>query len=365
MNTDRYQRQIILKGFGNEAQKKLSKAKILVVGAGGLGCPALQYLAAAGVGCIGIADHDVVEISNLHRQVLFGLADVGLLKVDVAANRIKQLNPDVKVDFYPISIDKLNALEIISKYDLVFDGTDNFESRYIINDSCTALKKPLVFAAVSGFEGQLAVFNLDDERGINTNYRDLFPVPPKAGEIPNCAENGVLGIVPGVIGTMAAGEIIKIITGIGKPLANRLVHYNMLTQQQYEITISPSDEYRKMNSEADFIEVHKPKLTENYIEIDVDEMNALRTRPSTLVIDVRERHEFPRLNTSVYRQIPMSEFESFATSVINEENIVLICQHGVRSIGAAEILHQKYKGTKNIFSLKGGIAKWRNYFLNQ
>jgi len=363
MNTERYQRQIILNGFGVDAQEKLSQAKILVIGAGGLGCPALQYLVAAGLGCIGIADHDLVELSNLQRQILYGIADIGLLKAEVSAQKLQQINPEVELILHPFAIDKKNILETINAYDIIFDGTDNFETRYLINDACTLLKKPLVFAAVSGFEGQLAIFNVEDERGIATNYRDLFPIQPDAGEIPNCAENGILGVLPGIIGTMAAGEIIKLITGIGKPLINKLLHYNLLSQQQYEINISPSGDYRKLKSEADFMNTNQENLVHSYIEIDVEQMISLGKTESTLLIDVRERHEFPKLDSNIYRQIPMSEFDAFLSSNIEEDNIIILCQHGVRSVAAAETLHQKYTNSKKIYSLKGGIAKWRSHFL--
>ncbi|WP_231424857.1 MULTISPECIES: HesA/MoeB/ThiF family protein [Pedobacter] len=361
MNTERYQRQIILSGFGMESQQRLADAKVLVIGAGGLGCPALQYLVAAGVGCIGVADHDVVELSNLQRQVLYGIDDIGLLKVDVAAKRLQQMNPESKLILHPTSINKNNVIEIISNYNLIFDGTDNFESRYLINDACTLLKKSLVFAAVSGFEGQIAVFNTPDEQKTITNYRDLFPVQPNANEIPNCAENGVLGVLPGIIGTMAAGEIVKLITGIGKPLINKLLHYNLLNQEQYEINISPSDEYKQVTA-SDLMNNTAESVLSSYTEIDAESMLELSKKKSTLLIDVRERHEFPKLNPTTYQQIPMSEFDVFAASDIVADNIILLCQHGIRSVAAAEKLHSIYGDSKKIYSLKGGIAKWRNHF---
>ena len=363
MNTERYQRQIILDGFGIESQQRLTEAKVLVIGAGGLGCPALQYLVAAGVGCIGIADHDVVELSNLQRQVLFGMDDIGLPKAEVAAKRLQQMNPETELILHPILVNRTNVIEIISGYDLIFDGTDNFESRYLINDACVLLKKPLVFAAVSGFEGQIAIFNVANEFDISTNYRDLFPVQPGANEVPNCAENGVLGVLPGIIGTMAAGEIIKLLTKIGKPLINKLLHYNLLSQEQYEINISPSDEYQKVTTEADLMNNNIGNPIQSYLEIDAERMIELSKKDSTLIIDVRERHEFPRLNANTFQQVPMSEFDRFASSTIKADHIVLLCQHGIRSVAAAEKLHQKYGDTKRIYSLKGGIAKWRNHFL--
>jgi adenylyltransferase/sulfurtransferase len=236
---ERYQRQIILKGFGEEGQQKLLQAKVLVIGAGGLGCPALQYLAAAGVGTIGIVDDDVISLSNLHRQVLYTPDDIDHPKVEVAASKLRQLNPDVNIYPYRIRLEKSNAFEIIRQYDLLIDGTDNFASRYMINDACFLLNKPLIYGAVSQYEGEVAVFSphflMGSTRGVN--YRDLFPNPPKDGEVLNCAEAGVLGVLPGIIGTMQAAEAIKLITGIGTPLMNKLLTYNVLSQEIYEVSL--------------------------------------------------------------------------------------------------------------------------------
>ena len=365
MNTERYERQIILNGFGIEAQERLSQAKVLVIGAGGLGCPALQYLVAAGVGCIGIADHDRIDLSNLQRQVLYSTADIGLLKTEVATKRLHLTNPEVKLIPHPIAVEKENVLELISTYDIIFDGTDNFESRYLINDACALLRKPLIFAAVSGYEGQLAVFNVPDQEGISTNYRDLFPIQPVPGEIPNCAESGILGVVPGIIGTMAAGEIIKIISGSKTVFINKLLHYNLLTQEQYVINISPSAEHQSLEIATSLEATDMKSSSHTYLEIDIQEMERFKNDPSALIVDVRERHEFPKLNTEIYTQIPMSEFNDFAASEIGANSIVLLCQHGIRSVAAAELLHQKFGSAKKIYSLKGGIAKWRNHFLKK
>ncbi|MBC6111428.1 ThiF family adenylyltransferase [Pedobacter fastidiosus] len=370
MDTERYNRQLILKGFGEVAQQKLSKAKVLVIGAGGLGCPALQYLVASGVGKIGLVDGDFVSLSNLHRQILFTTTDVGKLKVEVAAQRLSALNPEVELKIYPNFITQENALEMLAQYDFIIDGTDNFESRYLINDACVLLKRPLIFGAVSGFEGQLAIFNIEDKNGEKTNYRDLFPIQPNKGEISNCAENGVLGVLPGIIGTMMATETIKLITGIGESLVNKILNYNLLNQQFYEITITPSpartyklpagkDEFLKMNYGNTLDKKHNQVL-----EIDIDELQNLQNQDSTLIIDVRETYEVPALNPLDYKQVPMSIFESFLNQEIEEENIILLCQHGIRSLAAAEYLHEKYGQKKNIYSLKGGIIRWKNYFTN-
>ena len=364
MNKERYHRQIILDGFGAAAQQRLYDAHVLVIGAGGLGCPALQYLVGAGVGHIGIIDDDSISLSNLHRQILYNTEDIGKLKVVVAAERLQLLNPEINITPYPERLTKNNILNIIKAYDFILDGTDNFESRYLVNDACALLKKPLVFAAVSAFEGQLAVFNVAGEKNAATNYRDLFPIPPSSGEIPNCEANGVLGVLPGIIGSMAAAEIIKLIAGIGDPLINQLLHYNLLSHKQYVLNISPADNYLLPKTEPEFLamDYDNNASSESYSEIDVQKMQVLQQEPATILIDVREEHEYPMLDKGVYKQIPMSAFQAFLSTTVDAKNIVLICQHGIRSVAAAELLHGKYGGTKNIYSLKGGIAKWAGYF---
>ena len=240
----RYQRQITLEGFGMEAQEKLSKAKILVIGAGGLGCPILQYLAAAGIGCIGIADEDTIQLSNLNRQILFGQEDIGKYKVEVAAAKINALNDRIQIVSYRERFDQQMCIEHFPKYDIIVDATDNFESRYMINDACVLLDKPLVFGAVSQYEGQVAVFNVLSNN-IAVNYRDLFPSPPKNDEVLNCAEGGVLGVLPGTIGVMQATEVIKLVSGVGAALTNQMLTYNALTNQFITITLVKNPEANK------------------------------------------------------------------------------------------------------------------------
>ena len=357
---------MILDGFGEASQLLLTKAKVLVIGAGGLGCPALQYLAAAGIGCLGIADDDTISLSNLHRQVLFTTGDVGKLKVEIARERLLQMNSEIEVISHPVRLQKSNLLDVIRSYDFILDGTDNFATRYLINDACALLGKPLIFAAVSAFEGQLAIFNVSDEKNQRTNYRDLFPIPPKPGEIKNCAENGVLGVLPGVIGTMAAAETIKLITGIGRTLINKLLHYNLLHMDQYEINISQAYDYSLPKTENEFLKMEYTEsyqLTQGYTEIDITQLTEIQGEDSTLLVDVREAHEFPILDSKIYTNIPMSELADFLATDIQAKNIVFICQQGIRSVTAAKLLHEKYGATKNIYSLKGGIAKWGNHFL--
>ncbi len=211
LEAKRYARQTILEEIGLLGQQKLKEARVLVIGAGGLGCPALQYLCSCGVGTLGIADFDTIEHSNLHRQILFGPADVGRRKAEVAAEQLQRQNPDVKTELFLTAVTEENACELISQFDLVIDGCDNFLTRYIVNDTCVKLDKPLVYGSILGFQGQLAVFNHNGSK----NLRDIFPEPPNAEDVPNCAENGVLGSVPGVLGTLMANEGMKLLLGMG------------------------------------------------------------------------------------------------------------------------------------------------------
>lgn len=310
INKERYSRQLILQGFGETAQNQLVNSRVLVIGAGGLGCPVLQYLAASGVGSIGIIDDDFVSLSNLHRQILFTTDDIGRLKVEVSKERLQKINPDLSINIYPFKIDKANAIDILTEYDFIFDGSDNFATRYLVNDVCAMMKKPLIFAAVSGYEGQLAIFNIHGKENVTTNYRDLFPIQPKAGEILNCAENGVLGILPGIIGTMAAGEIIKLITKIGTPLINKMKHYNLLNGESYELNISPGHNYRLPNTKEELFAMQyeeRREISDNFKEIGAVDLKSLNKQSSTLVIDVRERRELPKLNDKEILQVPMSE----------------------------------------------------------
>ncbi len=358
---ERYQRQIILKGFGIDGQHKIMQAKVLVVGAGGLGCPALQYLVAAGVGSLGIVDDDVVSLSNLHRQVLYTAAEIGLLKVAVAAEKLKQLNADVNIFTYPERLENKNAFAIISQYDLVIDGTDNFTSRYMINDACVLLSKPLIYGAVSQYEGQVAVFTNTLLTGVN--YRTIFPHPPKNGEVLNCAEAGVLGMLPGIIGTMQAAEAIKLITGIGAALVNKLLTYNLLACEMYVVELMPVECANKLlpKNETEFLAmsyVDECSTKQNgVIEIDAEQMQRLSKLTNTVVIDVREKGELPLMKNFAHQQIPMSVFKE-NISAIDKQTVVLFCQHGVRSLYAAELLHEVFGTGKDVYSLKGGVVKW-------
>lgn len=368
----RYHRQMILKNFGETGQQKLLQAKVLVIGAGGLGCPALQYLTAAGVGTLGIADDDVVSLSNLHRQILFTVNDIGLPKASKAAEKLRQLNPDIEIFAYAERLTTQNAYSIIGLYDIIIDGTDNFASRYLINDACVLLDKTLVYGAVSQYEGQVAIFNgpqplKGNEKSVN--YRDLFPQPPKENEVLNCAEAGVLGVLPGIIGTMQANESIKLITGIGKPLINLLLTYNALNNQMYELELSARPETRALipENKTAFEQTNYEWLcnaTFDLQEIDGIFFKQLLSSAEVDVIDVRELYELPAIEAFTHHKIPLSQLAENLI-LMNANTVVCICQSGKRSLLAAKQLATIFGVSKKIYSLHGGIIQWKQQHAKQ
>jgi len=361
---ERYQRQMILKGFGESGQQKLLHAKVLVIGAGGLGCPVLQYIAAAGVGTIGIVDDDIVALNNLHRQVLYSVSDIGLLKAETAARTLRKVNPEIKIIPYNERLTTENAFRIIENFEIVIDGTDNFSSRYMINDACVLLNKPLIYGAVSQFEGQVSVFNVPEHGSkAAVNYRDLFPDPPKENEVANCAEAGVLGVLPGIIGTMMANETIKLITGIGESLANQLLTYDALTNKVYQINLSARKETRSLIPrnqaeflETDYVSVCSSASTES--EIDPDTFDSLIEKGGVDVIDIREAHELPEADEFLNIKIPLAQLED-NSDLIKSDTVIAFCQTGKRSLQATRILSGIFGDKKKIYSLRGGILEWK------
>lgn len=354
----RFDRQIHLRGFGSEGQNKLSQSSVLIVGAGGLGCPVLLYLAAAGVGKIGIVDGDVVSISNLNRQILYGENDAGKSKAVVAAEIICEKYSDIDVDYYTFFLDNVNALEVISQYDVIVDCCDNFSTRYLINDACVLLNKPLIYGAIYQYEGQVSVFNVKNDTGNSYNYRDLFPVPPDASQIPNCNDTGVLGVLPGIIGNMQAAETIKLITGIGKILCGKILYYNVLQQDFYELDIA-KNAAASTNAPADELEFRSHLYnitctTVNSIDWNTAQrMYALQTH-RTAFVDVREKDELPRVNVFSCLELPLSILTKNTDFLSQIDTVVIFCKSGVRSETAVMQLQQLFPN-KKFYSIIGGI----------
>ncbi len=356
----RYDRHITIPEFGLEGQKKLKQARVLVVGSGGLGSPLLLYLAAAGVGNIGIIDFDRVEDSNLHRQVIFGEEEIGMAKVEAARKRLLGLNPYINIEVYNERFTSKNALELVEKYDLVADGTDNFPTRYLVNDACVLKGKTNVYASIFQFEGQVSVFNLRDEHGkFGPNYRDLYEMPPPPGLVPNCAEGGVLGVLPGIIGSMQALEVIKVITGVGEPLGGKLYSFDALsfTSRIFTFHKKPSNPLNGENPiQTGLVDYEEfcglPK--QSFKEITPEEFLKLEGYGEKFqLIDVREPHEYESNNLSG-ELIPLGSIIENTDLIKKDRKVVLHCKMGGRSAQAIHMLEQEY-GFDNLYNLKGGI----------
>jgi len=341
-----YQRQIILPELGIAGQEKLKAASILMIGAGGLGCPVLQYLVAAGVGHIGIADNDVVDLSNLHRQILYTNLDVGKPKAITAKEKLGYLNPFVKITAYQERVTLENAERLISQYDVIIDGSDNFPTRYLINDTCVQLNKPLVFGSIFKFEGQVAVFNYRQ----GPNYRDLFAEAPSEGEVANCAEIGVIGVLPGIIGTLMANEAIKVIGEIGETLSGKLLTMNALDCSTNIFKICS----RKPISQTPVTMADKSIEPEDKeISIDLLKKWMNKTPDKVFLVDVREEYEFDENNIGG-TNIPLYELNKHIAAFPVDKKLVFICQTGQRSKMAIKIVKPLFDG--EIFSVKGGIS---------
>jgi len=362
----RYNRHIIIPGFGMEAQQKLKKARVLVVGSGGLGSPVLLYLAAAGIGTIGIVDFDVVDDSNLQRQVLFGVDAVGQPKVEAAKKRLQALNPHIELKLYNTHLNSHNALDILKDYDVIADGTDNFPTRYLVNDASVLLGKPNVYASIFQFEGQVSVFNYRPAGGtLGPNYRDLYPTPPPPGLVPSCAEGGVLGVLPGIIGSLQALEVIKVITGVGETLSGRFYIFDALNFESRTFTIKPRED-NPLNGK-------NPTIT---ALIDYEQfcgMRAVEEKPLKEVtakelydwqvtgepfqlIDVREPHEYAIVNIGG-ELIPLATVADHAGEIDRDRKVVVHCKVGGRSAKAIRELEEKF-GYTNLYNLKGGILAY-------
>ncbi len=360
---DRYRRHLSLPEFGVEGQRALLAARVLVIGAGGLGCPLAQYLAAAGVGTLGLVDFDRVDASNLQRQVLYGTADVGRPKVEVARERIAAMNPDVHVEVYALRLASDNALGILAEYDVVVDGTDNFPTRYLTNDACVLLGKPNVHGSIFRFEGQATVF--DARHG--PCYRCLYPEPPPPGAVPSCAEGGVLGVLPGLIAMVQATETVKLATGIGEPLYGRLLQYDALKMEFAEFRLKKDPSCPVCGEQPTVTELidyegfcgvgaeEGPAVTER-TAAEVDAMR--RGGEEFLLLDVREPAEYETARIEGSLLIPLGEIEARIGELEawRDRLVVVHCHHGGRSAQACELL--KAQGFEHLENLAGGIEAW-------
>jgi adenylyltransferase/sulfurtransferase len=359
----RYSRHLIIPEVGIEGQQKLKSAKVLLVGAGGLGAPLGLYLAAAGIGRIGIVDFDVVDFTNLQRQVIHSTQDVGRKKLDSAAEKMRAINPNVEIVKHETALTSENALGILKDYDIVVDGTDNFPTRYLVNDACVLLAKPNVYGSIFRFEGQATVFAYQG----GPCYRCLYPEPPPPGLVPSCAEGGVLGILPGTIGLIQATETVKLILGIGEPLVGRLLLYDALAMRFRELKLRKNPEcpmcgeHRTITRLIDYQQFcgvpknPETKVTEN--EIDVTEVKAKLDRGDHfLLIDVREPHEYRICNIPSARLIPLGEVPKRLNELDPHADIVIHCKSGVRSAKACAVLRQA--GFQHVRNMQGGILAW-------
>jgi len=354
-----YSRHLILPEFNIEGQRKLKNSSVLVVGAGGLGCPVLQYLTAAGVGHIGIMDFDVVDSSNLQRQVLFTVDDIGKPKAETAAKKLSRLNPFIKFTVINSKLTSENALEIIAAYDLVCDGTDNFPTRYLVNDACVILGKPNVHGAIFRFEGQVSVFNFKKKDGTyGPQYRDIFPSPPPPGQVPSCAEGGVLGVLPGIVGSIQANEVIKVLTGIGDPLAGRLFIFDALSFETRILKIGKDPELQAPEQLIDYDDFCglNPSPKNGIKEVTVEELKALIDNQEDFqLIDVREPYEYEISNLGGIL-IPLNQLDARVHDIPSSGKTIIHCRSGARSAKAIKKLEQL--GFHNLYNLKGGLMAW-------
>jgi adenylyltransferase/sulfurtransferase len=360
----RYSRHLIVPEVGMEGQLNLKRAKVIMIGAGGLGAPLGLYLAAAGVGRIGMVDFDVVDASNLQRQVIHGTHDLGRKKLDSAADRMRDINPNIRIDKFDTSLTSENALEILKDYDVVVDGTDNFPTRYLVNDACVLLKKPNVYGSIFRFEGQATVFAYED----GPCYRCLYPEPPPPGLVPSCAEGGVLGILPGMIGIIQATETAKLILGIGEPLKGRLLLYDALGMRFRELKLrrdrncpvcGDHPTVTKLIDYQEFCGVRPApaQAPKSDAVIDAQEVKSKLDRGDDFVlIDVREPHEYQIARIPGARLIPLGELPKRLSELNPDADIVAHCKSGARSQKAVDLL--KKNGFKHVRNMTGGILAW-------
>ena len=360
-----YHRQLILPQIGKTGQQALKNANVLVIGAGGLGCPVLMSLSGVGVGRIGIIDPDKVTVSNLHRQVLYGFSQIGEFKAIAAVNRLKDLNPNIVLNAYSERFSSENAFELISQYDVIVDATDNFPTRYLINDVCVYLDKPFILGSIDRFQGQVSVLNFRDDQGNKwPTYRCLFPEPPAPEIAPDCSQNGVIGVLPGVIGNLQANEVIKVICGIGEVLCGKILIFDALSNQIVQLSIQRNEKAVQQalknasNFESFDYENFCSSTQKKINEITaIDLHKKIKNKEKIQLIDVRSIPEFQvELPNSIH--IPLNDLLTNINKISRDDGMVVFyCDHGVNSAKMIRMLQHSNK-SKNLFNLKGGLAAW-------
>jgi len=361
----RYSRHLLIPEVGLEGQRKLKNSSALVIGTGGLGSPVALYLAAAGIGRIGLVDYDVVDKSNLQRQVIHGTSTVGMLKVESARAKLTDLNPDIQIDVYNEPFTSENAMRIAKDYDVLIDGTDNFPTRYLTNDVCVFLGKPNIYGSIFRFDGQLSVFYAKE----GPCYRCLFPEPPPPGLVPSCAEGGVLGVLPGTIGTLQATEALKVLLGIGDPMIGRLLLYNALDMSFDFVKLKKNPKCRVCGPNADIKELidyeefcgvpghdHEDGSAGSGLDITAPELSERVKVNHLKLLDVREPHELEISALPNAVNIPLGQLASRLTELDSADDMVVFCKGGTRSARALELLASA--GFKKVKNLKGGINAW-------
>jgi molybdopterin/thiamine biosynthesis adenylyltransferase/rhodanese-related sulfurtransferase len=357
----RYSRHLIMPEVALDGQRRLKQARVLTVGAGGLGSPLALYLAAAGVGTLGIVDFDVVDESNLQRQIIHGTSDLGRPKMQSAREKVEDINPNVKVEAFEEALTSENALEIFEDFDVIVDGTDNFPTRYLVNDACVLLGKPNVYGSIFRFEGQASVFYAEE----GPCYRCLYPEPPPPGLVPSCAEGGVLGILPGAIGTIQATETVKLLLGTGEPLIGRLLLYDALSMRFREMKLrkdpncpvcGENPTVTELIDYQEFCGIPQAQQADEVPEITVGELKEkLGNGHNVSVLDVREPHEYEVANIGA-RLIPLGELPERLVELDKDETLAVHCKTGGRSARAVQLLNEA--GFQNVYNVKGGIIAW-------
>ena len=364
LEVQRYSRHLIMPEVGMDGQRKLKAARVLCVGAGGLGSPAAMYLAAAGVGTLGLVDFDVVDYSNLQRQILHGTSDVGRSKLQSARDRLEVLNPEITIETHEVALSSANALDLFKSYDIILDGTDNFPTRYLVNDACVLLGKPNAYGSIFRFEGQASVFGMPN----GPCYRCLYPEPPPPGLIPSCAEGGVLGVLPGIIGTIQATEAIKLIIGVGEPLVGRFLIYDALRMKFRELKLRKDPNCKLCGTNPSITQLidyeqfcgvtqEQPLTETSDFEITVEDLKKkVDTSDDFFLLDVREPQEYQICAISGSTLIPLGELPKRLGELEGQSNLIVHCRSGVRSAKAVTLLRES--GFSNAKNLKGGILAW-------